>query len=253
MFTFPDQPSSVAKIIALSWQFYRKTFSKMWFVFALYWLTSLFWLMGSAFGLMPIDIAHKSPSPRHTAALLIFFSVGAFVTLLALGLKWLALHRIFELSRSPAINFGESVRIIKEKFFTLLVNQFLVALIVILLLIPFILPGIIAMVWLMFCVLLILFSGHTVTSSIRASFDLVWGKWWRTFFVLLLPLAISYVISLGIPYWEKHSLFASGHLPLRTLEFLLGLFDAFVILPWLWSTIVVQFHDLQLRQRSSIN
>lgn len=55
-------------------------------------------------------------------------------------------------------------------------------------------PGVIFAVSLRFFTPLILFDNATVINSLQRSHQLVWGKWWQTAIVLMVPLLISMTI-----------------------------------------------------------
>jgi hypothetical protein len=101
-----------------------------------------------------------------------------------------------------------------------------------------------------FYVPLILTENKGFISALFRSARLVWGNWWRTFWVQLTPWILYLIILLTVKYWghfEIHLYFV----PLKNLSFVATLLHIFIfslILPFFATTLFVQLRDLELRK-----
>lgn len=247
MFTFATQPLSIFQIVKSAIKLYAITFSKAWYIFAASWALSSFWLLGYAFEIFPSGDKAKDLISIMPAYMLIIISIiGVLISLLTIYFKWVSWHRIYSIISEPNIPISESLLKVKGKYLMLILNQCLVASIALMVLVPFVLPGIFAFILMLFCVPSILFEDKSITSAIKNSFDLAWGHFWRTLAVILIPFILGLCINLFLPMLLSLSVF------IKISGFTISLINSFVIIPIYITTILVQFNDLKLRQSSDI-
>jgi hypothetical protein len=244
MFQFPTQPCSALKVLMSAIVLYTKTFSKMWQLFLFYCLTTAYWACGYTFAIIPkkIQYAAESHLPR---SLMAFFIVGFFISLVALYAKWTSMHRIYQLATQSQIDLKESLLFIKRKCIVLFTNQILVTLATIIFFASFIIPGILLGIFLLLCIPLILFEEAGIFSSIKQSCSLVWGNFWHTFFVTLIPIVGMIPINILLNYTSQSTL------SIKLLGIAgTGIIDGFILTPIFWTAILLLFHELKARKKN---
>lgn len=257
MFKFPNQISSVPRLWSLSWRLYIKSFPKIWIILGTLWLLSFYFLIGNFIGpenknlLLLINQTPHALLKKLPYVWFDVYIVGAIIyCILFLYLLAVLLHRMYGLSIPRGGNLIRSFKIVKEKFWTIFLNQCLVLFLVILVYVPMVIPGFFLFGLLMFGIPLILFENCKVTEAIKNSFNLVWGHWWKVFIVTMMPLFINFCLN-AVGYWLfGWSFFVSTALfhglALKSFLIILHLFGGFVILPWSCAALLVQFNDLRV-------
>jgi hypothetical protein len=100
-----------------------------------------------------------------------------------------------------------------------------------------ILPGIfIAILFSMFLPFIII-ERQGIFPSFESSARLVWGYWWQTFFVIVIPYLLSYLLRNFVRFTPW------------TSQVWLLLIDAFILslfIPYFYAILLVQFHNLKL-------
>jgi hypothetical protein len=116
-----------------------------------------------------------------------------------------------------------------------------------------VIPGVILMLSLAFYQMLIVVDGNRTFASLRASHRLVWGNWWRTATVFLVPavlylviyVVLALVLGMVIP-------FTDGEGGRTTLEFAINVMTIGVgtfSMPLFYSVALAQLNDLKLRKQ----
>jgi hypothetical protein len=109
-----------------------------------------------------------------------------------------------------------------------------------------IIPGILFAVSLRFFTPLILFDNATVFQSLQRSHQLVWGNWWRTAIILMVPLVISMSIGV-IASTVADGIFADKLMTQFTYLTVDKLFN-----PLFYAIILLQYYDLKRSQNEPV-
>lgn len=115
-----------------------------------------------------------------------------------------------------------------------------------------IVPGVLLTVSLAFFQFCVMLDGQGPLAALNHSHTLVWGNWWRTFWVIILMALVLILISVVvlIPFALMLGLH-HGTLTGRDLlvEGVLEMIAAAIFTPFIFATMYVQFNDLKLRRQ----
>lgn len=100
-----------------------------------------------------------------------------------------------------------------------------------------IIPGVFAAVLFAMFVPFIVIDRQTVIQSFDSSRRLVWGNWWQTFFVMVIPYVLSYLLRNFAKFtpWTSNKWLLIGDMLILT---------AFI--PYFYGILLVQFHNLKI-------
>lgn len=272
MFQFAKQPQSILKLIGDSLRLYRDSFAKIWYALAGCFAVGLV----RYFGLVQTIIAPSSVTPKPSNTNMILHPTFSSLMLSALELLlilvivyflfFLVMHRMQNLSKDPNISWQKSFLAMKKNFFKMLLSQLFIILFVIILAAPAgvikiamvtaltIFIEIFAILLISFVAPIILFEQEKIFSAFKKSILLVWGKWWRTFLVLLWAPLIAIILFFLLVLAFNSIFVAHKSSNIFTLVLMLGtdLFHHFVLLPLGIAAILVQFNDLKLRSKNKL-
>jgi hypothetical protein len=121
-----------------------------------------------------------------------------------------------------------------------------------------VIPGLIIMITLLFFQVLIVVDGEGVIASLKHSHNLVWGNYWRTTAVILIPVFIVYalimVVAIAAGFFGAMS---EPQMVDGQMQMSFGAFDivmavvSVLAVPFLDSIFVVHVNDLKLRKSGS--
>ena len=114
-------------------------------------------------------------------------------------------------------------------------------------------PGILFAVSLRFFTPLILFDNATVLESLQHSHKLVWGNWWHTAMVLLIPLTMIFSVALLSSMIVETILNSSTTLAAEQVNLVIQITYKIVdklLNPLFYALIVVQFYELKRLNQS---
>ncbi len=274
MFTLAHKPQNFLKVISDSIQLYKACLRTVW-RWQLFWLIPMVFLPSGGLnsgGVTSILSAHlNAPSAN---GLLIFYSLLALIFTI-FGETFL-LYKIYNMGIEGDSSNQKSFLIAKNKFLPILggyVINWLILLAVIIIagllfgLIFFLLSlvsggytgalytiifimlivGAFLITLMFFFNLFILFENNKIIQSIKASIKLVWGHWWRTFGILLVPIIIIFLIT------QIFNLLMSLVMPrIGIAANISNLCVLTLLYPWFNSVILVQFNDLRFRQKTAL-
>jgi hypothetical protein len=255
MFKFSRNTLSIGKIWNNSFVLYKQTLGKVWylaFLAALLPSLSSLWQKDS----LAIDFNFGTAIYQLVAILVVIY------------LTTVILHYIFKLSSQSDAKIGESLRLVLTKYLIIIGAALLVYLVLFILLILILaaifginhlnnIPGEMLLakasiglaIWLVMAVFIgilctfiapsIIFDDKGCFAAIKRSLQLVWGNWWRTFIIFLLPVLIIAIISILLEQLV-------GNLMLNIL--VTSLFTG-LTLPFMQSIVLLQFNDLKLRKK----
>jgi len=163
------------------------------------------------------------------------------------------LVRIDATAQSRDIGMGASLGIGIRKLLPVFIGMILYMVAVMLGMVLLVVPGIILMLSLAFYQVLIVLDDNRMFESLRASHRLVWGNWWRTATVFLVPtvlymvlyLVLGLILGLFIPFTE-------GENTQATLELAIGIMViavSTISMPLFYSIALTQLNDLKLRKQ----
>jgi len=117
-----------------------------------------------------------------------------------------------------------------------------------------VIPGIILMMSLFFYSMLIVVDDSGMVASLKTSHRLVWGNWWRTTTVLMVPAILMMVIYFAIGFVAGITAGVTGgigdaatSMPIMIAAF--GVVVGTIGGPLFYAIMLVQLHDLKLRKQ----
>jgi len=163
------------------------------------------------------------------------------------------IYRINASASNEETSLGAALITGLKKLIPVLIGMLLYILIVMLGSVLLVIPGIILMMSLFFYSILIVVDDRTIFDALKTSHRLVWGNWWRTSTVLMVPAALMLVIYSAIGFVAGVGAGLSGGVEQTTgMPVTVTLFSIAVGTiggPLFYAIMLVQLHDLKLRKQ----
>lgn len=253
MFSLPSEPGSIGHTLDAGFKLYAISFKRVLGMAILAIVSIAVPVMAMVAAIAALTGAGTEPD----AAILAVVGVGVVVAIVFYMWFYLAaLCRIGGIAYGQSLGFRACMSASGRKLLPVVMGWFLYSVAMIGGFVLFVIPGIFLSVSLSMFALCILLEGDGVIESLRHSFRLVWGNWWRTAIVGTVVLIIYYVVSLAIeiPFIVLESvLFTPGPdeqagLAESLLSMLGSFLSAIVTFPLMMAAVVALFHDLKLRK-----
>lgn len=240
MFEFSKNKLSITDIWSASFELYKQTVLKVWylaFIMMAVLLTVFNYAVKTSIVEKAADQAKTAMPVIHwSATTIVAYIIGLLVTIFIISV---ILHRIYNLALNPNYRLRDSLIFVLSKFLIIFLCMVLVYLIVATGLMLFIVPGIFLGILFIFSLLFILFEDAGWIGAIKQSVQLVWGNWWRTFAVILMPALLLFIIQNIV------SVIIGMHL--MWLNILITSLVVAFIKPFFDAVVLVQFNDLKFR------
>ncbi len=168
------------------------------------------------------------------------------------------LSRIGNVSKSSSDELFDSLIVGLKKVIPVFIAAILYSLAISVGFVLLVIPGLILMITLLFFQILIVVEDEGIISSLRTSHKLVWGNYWRTTAVILIPFFIIYALIMVVVFIAgfmgaiDNMAMAQGQMDIS-----FGVFDIVVavitvlMVPLMDSIFIAQVNDLQLRKSGS--
>ncbi len=121
-----------------------------------------------------------------------------------------------------------------------------------------VIPGLILMVTLLFFQVLIVVDNEGIIASLKKSHALVWGNYWRTTAVILVPFFIIYALMMVVAFAAGFfGAFSTPDMAQGQMQMTFGMFDvvlavvSVLMVPLLDSIFIAHVNDLKLRKSGS--
>lgn len=254
MFKFSGNKLSIAEVWEASFSLYKQTLSKIWFfIFIMViFINIASWYLKS---LMPVQIPQQLPKLPVGGALLLFMIVAVVLLLLILFISAVVLHRMYNMVTQANYDLSNSITYVLSKYLIMVVSMLIVGCVMLVPIViaglltalsqPFMVLVLLAELFIIFSLFLfmfnipaILFDNKGCLDAIKSSAQLVWGNWWRTFLIFVVPLLLIFILDLVIMLIKNMWIYSLGNILLAT----------FITFPFIKAVILVQFNDLKLRQ-----
>lgn len=245
----PSQPASIAKILDVSIKLYIACFGQL---ISLFLVLAVFFI---ALGLF-VDLLLTPPEPGFgdqetfiLARLPLLLVVGFFASVTSFVLYGAMIYRIVNVVRQREDSALEAVQVGLNKFLPLLVAFVLYTLAVMIGSVLLLIPGIILSLSLVFYPYFIVIDDMDGFSALKASHQLVWGNWWRTASVLIVPETVLMVLYFVLFFviGLLSTVFAATP-GLINLSNTFGNLLTALVTPYFFILGYVQFQDLKLRK-----
>ena len=242
MFKFATNSLSLSRIWGNSFKLYSFTLGKIWLVAFIMMLITGFPGLLAPKSQVAVNAqnaaANVTPPPTHVSALYVVLFI------IALLITWyvsaVILHRMYNLASEPTSKLSTSAKFVLSKYLLIIVALAITSIISLAGLLVFVVPGVFVTILFLFTLPFILFDNAGCISAIKSSCKLVWGNWWRTFAVFLVPAMIIVIVELLIPGILKN-------VP-AWINMIIDSLVLSILFPYIQAVILVQFNDLKLRQ-----
>ena len=184
--------------------------------------------------------------------------VGLIIWVVSIILYNAILSRVGEVARDGDGVMYDALIVGIRKSLPVFIAAILYSLVVSLGFILLVIPGLILMVTLLFFQVLIVVDDEGIVASLRQSHSLVWGNYWRTTAVILVPFFIMYALIMVVAFVAGFlGVVNSTEVPYEQMHTTFGLFDVLMasvsvlMVPLLDAIFIAHVNDLKLRKSGS--
>ena len=243
MFTLADQPQSIGKVLDSGFRLYGAGFKKFIGLAALYAVTMI---VPALF----VPVQSQPPGPPDFARVRLFGALVLVMIPVYIFFYAALLYRIGMFAQSNDPGFADALKRGLRCVIPALVSSVLAMLAIAGGIIALVIPGLILMVGLFFSTFAIVLDGTGPVASLRRSFNLVWGNWWRTAAIMTVALVVVMVFSFGVKVLPL-VVVAIMRPDVSVLWLVRVITEAIanaVVTPLMWAMLVVHYYDLKLRK-----
>ncbi len=230
---YENDPLPIDDIFKKSWKLYISTIKYVWL-----WsfLNSMLFLTSDYFEVTTItNLIHWKYFSFGINALLIstvFFLIWSFLrTALMVHMHYFALNR--------QKNFLKSITTSLKKLIPVTIASIIYEILTVASVFLFILPAIFLGILLFMYLPLIVFEKESIIQSFIKSAKLVYGTWWETFFIMVIPSGAIYLIR------ELIRRYFISHIPLLIFNILLL---TLFLIPYSYALLLIQFNNLKIKK-----
>jgi len=184
--------------------------------------------------------------------------VSIFIWLVSIILYNAILSRVGEVAKGSDGELYDALIVGIRKTFPVFIAAILYSLAISVGFVLLVIPGLILMVTLLFFQILIVVDDEGIIASLKKSHTLVWGNYWRTSAVILVPFFIIYALIMVVAF--AAGFFGAFNTPDMVdgqMHMTFGVFDVFMaaasvlMVPLLDSIFIAHVNDLKLRKSGS--
>lgn len=253
MYSLPTEPGSIGNTLDAGFKLYAASFKRVLGMAVLAIVSVAVPVMVMVFAIAVLASGGEEPEAG------VFVAVGIGVLLALVIYMWFylaAMCRIGGIAYGRELGFGACMSMSGRKLLPVIVGWFLYSLAMVGGFILLVIPGIYLSVSLSLFTLCIIFENDGIIESLRHSFRLIWGNWWRTAVIGTVVLIVYYVLSIAIeiPFFVLESVLFTSEVGEEagigeTLLSMVGSFlSAIVTFPLMMAAVIALFHDLKLRK-----
>lgn len=226
--SFSSIPLSYKEIWKETFRIYKKTFLKV---------LPIVFILSVIISLSSIATYFNNNLTSHFSPI---FAAGLFVMIIfGVFLINLIIYQIYVQENEQVTSYSSSIKYVANKYFRLLIASIVISIITLLGVIVLIVPGIFLAILLIFTEVFILVEDNEIYPALKGSCLLVWGNWWRTFFVIAPVVIVNVLIN---------ALFNYLGLQKSWVSYVVNSVIFIIYFPFLYSVILVQFYDLKARK-----
>ena len=244
-----NQPSSIAKILDASFKLYVVSFKKV-IGFGL--IISVFSLLASIGTniFIPADTANSEQLEiMAMQAMIPVILLMMVASVLALIFYTSIIYRIDNIACGREDSFGEAFMVGIKKFPSLFWGFILYLIGITAASLLLLIPGIALSLSMAFYLYFIVVENNTAYAALKASHKLVWGDWWRTLMVFMVPSILMLIVYLLLGMFAVYftDLDATNTGPVNIADIIVNLISALLV-PYFYALGYVQYRDLKLRK-----
>ena len=241
MFNLSTRPQSFREVLLDSLRLYKSVYVRLAFFSAIY----------AAMIILPNLVLYLTSHIKGTPHHVIYHStsemIAGFINFWFLAV---IVHAMYQTMTQSKMSLKESCRMAVKKYFVYLITGIIFAILSFIGFTVFFFPGVFIQVLLGFFLYFILFENEGVFKSLKHSAEIVWGNWWRTFALMMVPIFVMVVFieiinhSLAFPvgFLYENAVEATSAYSQLIIWILLMVF-----VPWFISMMTCVYHDLKIR------
>ena len=247
MFNYATQPQSIGKVLDNGIRLCLASFPAI----------VLFAFLAALITSLPGFLAPPPPESGEAVDVAQVMSKTLVPSLLSMLVGFVFMNammvRIHATAHDRNIGMGASLGIGVKKLLPVFVGMIIYMVAILLGMVLLVIPGIILMLSLAFYQMLIVVDDNRTFESLRASHRLVWGNWWRTATVFLVPavlylviyVVLGLVLGLFIPLTEGEGGRTTLELAINVMTVAVSTFS----MPLFYSVALTLLNDLKLRKQ----
>jgi len=248
MYSLPQQPSSIGKILDQSFRLFAEGFPKViGFSLILALIGVVFTLQVGHLSVQSVPAAQPPDEDvgalvARFAAVIVAYIVVSFVFYGAI------LVRLDNLVRQHPDTFTGALGVAGKRLPALLLATLLYPVAVVLGSVLLLVPGVILMMSLSLYPVIVIVEERGGYAALKASHQLIWGLWWRTVSIYMVPgilMMIFYTVVIGIGVWTTDATAQPGSFGF--LDILSNVVSG-LVMPYFYALAYVVYHDLRLRK-----
>lgn len=252
MFNYSKQPQSIAKVLDNGIRLFMSSFKAV-VVLA---------FIGALISNLPNLFSPSQPVQAEMPVAEMGAVMGLSILAMIAGLVFYngIVFRINMVATNQAVTIGEALKKGLIKLLPVFIGMILYIIAVMLGMVLLVIPGLILMISLMFYSALIIVDDEGMISSLKKSHNLVWGNWWRTATVFLVPAVFFMVIYAGFAFafgltgWAGGLQGMDGDIATNMQSYMIYIVAFSTVtsaigVPLFYSILLVQLHDLKLRKQ----
>jgi hypothetical protein len=245
MFQLPAHPQPIGQVLDSGFKLFTASLSRI--------LPLSF--AAAIVGILPSLLFPGMQSQDREEIMAAMDSFMAFMPVYLLLTLWLyasLIYRMGAIMHGWNSEMGVSLLVGLKKTLPMLAATLLFVLAIMLGLLALIVPGLILLLSLFFYTPALVLDNHGIVGSLKRSYRLVQGNWWRSAAVLTIPLLIFMAVGIVAGAGMGVVLvIGGGDVSEQTINLYANLFNLPVtalIMPLFYAVMLVQYHDLKLRK-----
>ncbi len=238
-----EQPNTIGKVLDTSFKLYALSFKKLIGLALIIAVLALVFNLVVQTTMSGLQTGAEDPS-AFLQALPVFLVVVLIYGLATIILYAAMVYRIDNLVHDREDGFAEAIMLGLKKLPAMLLAAILYMLACMGGMLLLVVPGIILSLSLVFYPFLLILENESALQSLKSSHKLVWGNWWRTMTVFMVPGILLVIVFFILGFLAA----AIGGLNqgFSWFDVVNNLFVA-IYLPYFYGLGYVQYHDLKLR------
>lgn len=238
MFNYSMNPQAIHEVLQDAFKLYRLTFLKVWilaFITAVE--STLLTIVYPAIRITGERGANVVVPKFHFSGIGFLSYIIAMV--ISIFLITMIMQRIHTMAISRKMTIGDLIKVSKSRFLNVFIASVLATIFIVLATCVFIIPGLFLSVLLILYLPLIVINEEKAWDGIKKSAKLVWGHWWFTFVLFLVPGIIVTVIStIVLLFFNAQNMVA---------QLVVNIIVSSIFLPFFVALLLVQCNNLALR------
>jgi hypothetical protein len=254
------QPSSVGRVLDSGFRLFAASLKPVLLLLVITAIINVIMQYAMFQAMMPVQqFATEEEIAQHMAAVMPqILGTSVIIWLVSIILYNAILSRVGAVANGDSSDLYDSLVTGIRKAIPVFVAAFLYALAISIGFVLLIIPGLILMVTMLFFQVLIVVDDEGIIASLKRSHNLVWGNYWRTTAVILIPFFIIYALIMVVAIIAGSlGALSAPEVMQGQIQMTFGVIDIIIavvsvlLVPLLDAVFIAQVNDLKLRKSGS--